>query len=204
MIRENFFELETDMSIRRVLSDLREDNLTRMRFMDKPITLGNKIWSFLTPNMIVVMLYRFSHYFYCKRIHSLAKFFYVLNIILFSCEITPPSSIGPGLHIVHVVGTVIHAKIGKNACLFGSVALGGSGDRRSDVGWLGGPVVGDNVTFGLGSKVLACVNVGDHAFVGAMALVTKDVPEHAFVFGIPAKVIKIVKPKNKNVDSENA
>ena len=200
MIRESHFDLDKKSSIRKVIRMLREDNRTRMRFMNKPMTLGNKIWSLLTPNMCVVILHRLSHYFYCKRLGFLARFFYVLNIMLFGCEITPPSFIGPGLHIVHVVGVVIHAKIGKNVCIFGDVALGGSGDRRNDIGWLGGPVIGDNVKFGFGSKVMACVQIGNNAFVGAMSLVTKDVPENAVVFGIPAKVMKIRTPTDTDDD----
>ncbi len=204
MIKENYFELDKTLTIRKVVQYLREDNLTRMRFMNKPMTFGNKVWSLLTPNMGVVILHRLSHYFFCKRLGFLARFFYVLNVVLFGCEITPPSSIGPGMHIVHVVGVVIHAKIGKNVCIFGDVALGGSGNRLSDVGWLGGPVIGDNVKFGFGSKVMACVYIGDNAFVGAMSLVMKDVPENAVVFGIPAKVMRMRKPTDSDDDLPEA
>ncbi|MCC6759111.1 MAG: hypothetical protein IT395_05770 [Candidatus Omnitrophica bacterium] len=202
MIKTNYFAIPPDMSLKKVFSDLHEDSVTRLKFMNKKITPMSHFWSYLSHNMMVLVLYRFSHYFYCKKFHFLSKILYVLNMIIFACEITPPSSIGPGAHIVHVIGTGIHAKVGKNALFYGRVVLGGSGDQRSDVGWLGGPVIGDNVTFGFDSKVLACVHVGDHAFIGAMSLVTKDVPPYAFMFGIPAKVKRIRAPEETGHQSQ--
>ena len=46
-----------------------------------------------------------------------------------------------------------------------------------------GASIGSNVT------VLAGLTVGEHAMVGAGAVVTKDVPAHAIVVGVPARVI---------------
>jgi acetyltransferase-like isoleucine patch superfamily enzyme len=34
------------------------------------------------------------------------------------------------------------------------------------------------------------VNIGNHSVVAAGAVVTKDVPAHSLVAGVPAKVIK--------------
>jgi len=51
-------------------------------------------------------------------------------------------------------------------------------------------VVGDNVWFGHRVIVLSGVHIGDHAIIGAGAVVTKDVPAYAIVGGNPAKLIK--------------
>ena len=48
----------------------------------------------------------------------------------------------------------------------------------------------DNVSIGAGAVLLGPVKVGSHAIIGANAVVTKDVPEHVIVAGVPAKVIK--------------
>jgi sugar O-acyltransferase (sialic acid O-acetyltransferase NeuD family) len=68
--------------------------------------------------------------------------------------------------------------------------------------------IGDFVTVAPGANVAGCVTVGDHAYVamgatvldrrtigsgaivGAGAVVTRDVPAHAQVQGVPARVVK--------------
>jgi len=49
--------------------------------------------------------------------------------------------------------------------------------------------VDDGATLGAGSILVAPVHIGIHAFVGAGAVVTKDVAPHALVAGNPARVI---------------
>lgn len=47
--------------------------------------------------------------------------------------------------------------------------------------------IGRQVWVGRGVTVLAGVRIGDHAVVGANAVVTRDVPDHAVVGGVPAR-----------------
>jgi UDP-2-acetamido-3-amino-2,3-dideoxy-glucuronate N-acetyltransferase len=49
--------------------------------------------------------------------------------------------------------------------------------------------VGNGATIGAHATLVAPVVVGEHALVGAGAVVTKDVPAHAIVVGVPAKVV---------------
>lgn len=58
-------------------------------------------------------------------------------------------------------------------------------------------VVGRNVWFGHRVTVLPGVHIGDHAIIGAAAVVTKDVPDYAIVAGNPAKIIRFRKQKTK-------
>jgi maltose O-acetyltransferase len=51
-------------------------------------------------------------------------------------------------------------------------------------------VVGNNIWFGHRVIVLPGVHIGDHAIIGAGAVVTKDVPAYAIVGGNPAKILK--------------
>jgi predicted dehydrogenase/acetyltransferase-like isoleucine patch superfamily enzyme len=49
--------------------------------------------------------------------------------------------------------------------------------------------VGRGVTIGANATIICGVKLGDYAFIGAGAVVTKDVPPHALVVGNPAKQI---------------
>lgn len=46
---------------------------------------------------------------------------------------------------------------------------------------------------GSNATILAGVTIGENALVGAGAVVTKDVPPHATVVGVPARIIKVDK-----------
>jgi acetyltransferase-like isoleucine patch superfamily enzyme len=50
--------------------------------------------------------------------------------------------------------------------------------------------VGNDVWIGAGARILAGVRIGDHAVVGAGAVVTRDVPAMRVVAGVPARVLK--------------
>lgn len=47
--------------------------------------------------------------------------------------------------------------------------------------------VGTGVSFGAGSVIVCGINIGDYAFIGAGAVVTKDIPAYALVYGNPAE-----------------
>ena len=48
---------------------------------------------------------------------------------------------------------------------------------------------------GAGASIMPGVSVGRYAVVGAMSVVTKDVPDYAVVVGTPAKVVKMLDPE---------
>lgn len=50
--------------------------------------------------------------------------------------------------------------------------------------------IGNDIWIGANAVILPGVSIGDHSVVAAGAVVTKDVPPHSLVAGVPAKVIK--------------
>jgi acetyltransferase-like isoleucine patch superfamily enzyme len=48
--------------------------------------------------------------------------------------------------------------------------------------------VKDNASIGANSTIIAGITVGKYAMIGAGSVVTKDVPDHALVFGNPARI----------------
>lgn len=54
-------------------------------------------------------------------------------------------------------------------------------------------VIEDNVWIGEKATVLPGVRIGKGAVIGANSVVTKDVPSHTIVVGIPARIIKEMK-----------
>ena len=67
--------------------------------------------------------------------------------------------------------------------LFQQVTLGTHHDDQA-------PVLGADVLVGAGAKILGGVRIGNHARIGANAVVLCDVPDHATAVGIPARIIQ--------------
>ena len=51
-------------------------------------------------------------------------------------------------------------------------------------------VIGNDIWVGANAVILPGVTIGDHSVIAAGAIVTKDVPPHSLVAGVPAKIIK--------------
>lgn len=142
----------------------------------------------LVPGLLATMLYRFSSFCYHRKLRPISRLLYVLNVILFSCDISPDTTIGPGLAIGHPVGVVVAGPtvIGKNLRLFGQGGFGGS--ARRNIVRDGFPVVGDDVVVFIGGWVFGPLTVGDGAWIGANAVVLSDVPAGATAVGNPARM----------------
>ena len=106
------------------------------------------------------------------------------------------SGLGGGLLLPHPQGVVIHpdAKVGPNCLLLQQVTLG-TGPKP------GTPRLGGHVDVGAGAKILGGVTIGDHAVIGANAVVISDVPAHCVAVGIPAVIKRRRDATAQGVDS---
>ena len=126
-----------------------------------------------------------------------------------------------GQHPIHFLGGIEAARnnIPKSVCFntrSGSITVGANTVFGEDVMLLTGkhysiaeaeaegkplhyvPEGGRDITIGSGcyigggAIIIGKVDIGDYAVIGAGSVVTKDVPNRAFVAGIPAKLVKIL------------
>ncbi|MET0340470.1 MAG: serine acetyltransferase [Polyangiales bacterium] len=101
--------------------------------------------------------------------------------------------IAGGLLIPHPTGVVVHpeAVIGPNCLLFQQVTIG-TGPKP------GVPRLGGHVDVGPGAKILGGVTIGDHAVIGANAVVLTDVPAGAVAVGVPAVTKRVVLSRQRD------
>lgn len=99
-------------------------------------------------------------------------------------EIPINTKIGGGLMIPHPNGIVIHsgAKIGPNCLIFQQVTIGTNNGK-------GPPTIAGHVDIGAGAKLLGDFCIGEHAKIGANAVVLNEVPKCKTAVGIPARII---------------
>ena len=122
------------------------------------------------------------------RVPLLPRLISQFSRFLTGIEIHPGAKIGRGLFIDHGMGVVIGETsiLGNNVILFQGVTLGGTGKETGKRH----PTIGNNVVIGTGAKVLGDITLGDSSYVGANAVVIKDVPPNSTVVGVPGRITK--------------
>jgi len=161
--------------------------------IDRDPAAKSKLSLILTyPGVKAVFFHRIANFFHLAKFHLVARIISQLSRFLTGIEIHPGAKIGKNLFIDHGMGVVIGetSEIGNNVTIYHMATLGGiapsinSNDQRQVKRH---PTLNDCVVVGSGAQILGPVMVGTHAKIGANAVVTKDVPEHAVMVGIPAK-----------------
>jgi len=147
------------------------------------------------PGVKAIFFHRIANFFSKAGFALIARIVSQFSRFLTGIEIHPAAKIGKNFFIDHGMGVVIGetSEIEDNVTLYHSVTLGGispsinSGEQR---GVKRHPTLKNNVVVGSGAQVLGPIIVGEFAKIGANAVVTRDVPEHAIMVGVPAKNIK--------------
>jgi serine O-acetyltransferase len=132
--------------------------------------------------------HRIAHRLYKMRLFFFARLLSQASRLFTGIEIHPGAQIGKRFFIDHGMGVVIGetAIIGDDVLLYQGVTLGGTGLEKGKRH----PTIGNNVVIGGGAKVLGNITVGDNSYIGANAVVIKDVPPNSTVVGVPGRITK--------------
>ena len=134
-----------------------------------------------------VVLYRFQGLLFESGMERAATFVSRLNHFLYGVTIG---------HQVRACGAVMFAhghivmdgwtNLGHEVVIdpFVTIGIMESSDQPLSF-W--GPTIGNYVTIGTGAKILGRITIGDHAKIGANAVVLDDVPAHHTAVGAPAR-----------------
>jgi serine O-acetyltransferase len=150
-----------------------------------------KRWFFIAfaESWLAVLLFRLKKRLRAAGVPALPVVCDLISRALFRVSIGNAVEIGPGLMVTH--GNVVidgRTRIGKHCQINPWVTIGLSNSRRYGFS-ADGPTIGDEVHIGTGAKILGPVRVGDHARIGANAVVIDDVPANTTVVGAPARVV---------------
>ena len=135
----------------------------------------------------VYALYKCGNTLHRWNVPLLPKIIYLFMRFAFTTSVPYTATIGRNTSFNNWgMGIVVHRRvvIGDNCEISHHVTIGG----RS--GYKEVPIIGNDVYIGVGAKVLGPIKIGDGAIIGASAVVLHDVPAHAMVAGIPARIIK--------------
>ncbi|MCX5699382.1 MAG: serine O-acetyltransferase [Candidatus Omnitrophica bacterium] len=142
----------------------------------------------LYPGLHALVYYRIAHALYKMKLFFLARLLSQTARFFTGIEIHPGAKIGKRFFIDHGLGVVIGETsiVGNDVLLYQGSTLGGTGIVKGKRH----PTIGNNVVIGAGAKVLGNIVIGDNSYIGANAVVIKDVPPNSTVVGIPGRITK--------------
>lgn len=137
--------------------------------------IGAQTWNWKRPwRYGLVLLYYVGHAI-CRNIYGI--------------ELTRSVQVGRRFEIGHQHGIVIHqhARIGDDCVVRQGVTFGVRASRADRPGE--GPVIGNNVSFGVGSVVIGAVRIGDNVSIGPNCVISADVPANRSLFVPPPRAL---------------
>jgi serine O-acetyltransferase len=153
------------------------------------------------PGLHAVTVHRVAHELHEAGVPVLPRFISHVNRFLTGVEIHPGAKIGKGVFIDHGMGVVIGetAVVEDDVLMYQGVTLGGTSLEKTKRH----PTIGAGTVIGSGAKVLGAFTVGEGSYIGSGSVVTKPVPSHATVVGIPGRIATIDGQKVMNQELQH-
>jgi serine O-acetyltransferase len=166
-----------------LFSLIRGDLAAKAEWMYGSAGRKNIIKACLTDGSFAMLMYRLMQAAQHHHLAPLAMIFNKLNAFFGRCIIGRGAEFGPSFVLIHSYGVVINSAVkgGRDIRIEHLVTIGA--ERNAS------PSLGDGVFIGAGAKIIGAVHIGNHAKIGANAVVTHDVPDHCTAVGIPARIL---------------
>ncbi|MGI8677592.1 MAG: serine O-acetyltransferase [Jatrophihabitans sp.] len=176
-------------------------DLARYRDDAEPSWLKVVLRCTTIPGMIASLIVRAQQCLGRSGHLRLANILRTVGVVTIGADFGPNMQIGTGLMLVHPVGVNIGygLNIGNNVTLAAGVTAAardyeGQADRNEYA------TICDGAMIGTHAVLVGGVRIGRNAAVGANAVVLKDVPDNAIVFGSPARQVGVRELPNPTVD----
>lgn len=177
-------------TLKDTLNLIQEDMRFRCEYEHKRLTLLQVIKFAFHPSTLVTFLFRWQKFFYEIKLTPIAGLLSWINLVLFNVDIDPRAHVGGGLLILHAscINIGPDVVVGKNCVMAHQNSISRSPfyaeGLRMDAH---APVLGDNVVMGGGAMIIGEVVIGNYVKVSMNSLVESSFPDHAVLFGVPAK-----------------
>ena len=170
--------------------DLVFSDLARYRPRERPTWAGVAMRCLSNPGMTASVILRAQQMAMRRGRVRTAFLLRTVGMTLVSADFVPGMDVGPGLMMAHPNGVVIGngLKVGANVTFGGGVTAGvKQPDAPADED--GYPVICDGAIVLANAVLVGPVRVGMHAQVGANSVLLADAPDHAVMFGMPARKV---------------
>jgi len=151
----------------------------------------------MRPAVACVIRYRLQCLLYSHGLAPLGWALKFFNLVVYGVDIDQRARIGGGFVIRHPVAILVTAgvTIGERCVMHHQTAIGRS--PYLEPGREPGPVmIGDDVTFAMGSCAYGAIVIGDGCRIGANTVVDRSVPPGSLLFGVPARIVGDTSGKN--------
>lgn len=183
-----------DQSFSQTLKLICSDMRFRCKYEHKTFTLLRAIGFLLNPTIFSQVLFRWQGFFYSLKLTWISRFLETINSIFFTVNIDSSAQIGPGFMLLHANYIYIgrNVTIGERCILAQQnvITPAYTADKVADLQI--GPMIGDDVLFGVGSAAVGAIKIGHRSKVGINSAIEKDFPDDAILIGVPAKNINLV------------